>query len=186
MSRFKILDTPIGGLKIVERRPLSDERGFLSRLFCSDELAPAGWNKPIAQINQTLTRRRGAVRGLHFQFPPYAEMKLVNCIRGEVWDVGVDLRRGSPTFLQWFGAHLSAENGCALLIPEGFAHGFQALTEDCELIYFHSSAYRAASESAVHPEEPRVAIAWPQPITEMSARDRGHPMLPPGFDGISL
>jgi dTDP-4-dehydrorhamnose 3,5-epimerase len=184
MSRFRIADTPIAGLKIVERSPRSDERGFLARLFCSEELAPAGWSKPIAQINQTLTRRPGAVRGLHFQVPPHAEMKLVSCIRGEVWDVAVDLRRGSPTFLKWFGARLSAENGHALLIPEGFAHGFQALAEDCELIYFHTCAYHAESEGAVHPEEPRVAIQWPRPIAELSARDRGHPMWSPAFDGI--
>ena len=104
MSRFRIADTPLSGLRIVERTPRSDERGFLSRLFCAEELAAAGWNKPIAQINQTMTRRSGAVRGMHFQFPPHAEMKLVTCMRGEVWDVAVDLRRGSPTFLKWFGA----------------------------------------------------------------------------------
>ncbi len=186
MSRFQIVDTPIAGLKIVERSRRSDERGFLARMFCAEELAAAGWSKPIAQINQTLTRQPGAVRGLHFQFPPHAEMKLVNCIRGEVWDVAVDLRRGSPTFLKWFGAHLSAENGHALLIPEGFAHGFQALAEDCELIYFHSCAYHAASEGGVHPEEPRLAISWPRAIAELSARDQGHPMLSPAFQGISL
>jgi dTDP-4-dehydrorhamnose 3,5-epimerase len=184
MSRFQIVDTPIAGLKIVERLRQSDQRGFFSRMFCAEELQAAGWSKPIVQINQTLTRRRGAVRGMHFQFPPYAEMKLVNCIRGEVWDVAVDLRRGSPTFLKWFGTQLSAQNGRALLIPEGFAHGFQALAEDCELIYFHTCAYDAASEGAVHAEEPRVAIQWPQAIAELSPRDRGHPMLSPAFQGI--
>lgn len=186
MSRFGIVDTPISGLRIVEHTPLSDERGFLTRLFCAEELQAAGWNRPIAQINQTMTRRVGAVRGLHFQFPPHAEMKLVNCIRGEVWDVAVDLRRGSRTFLKWFGANLSPDNGRALLIPEGFAHGFQTLTPDCELIYFHSCAYHLDSESGVHPEDSRVAVGWPRPITEMSARDRGHPMLPPDFQGIAI
>lgn len=186
MSRFGIVDTPISGLRIVERSPRSDERGFLTRLFCSEELQAAGWDKPIAQINQTMTRRLGAVRGLHFQFPPHAEMKLVNCIRGEVWDVAVDLRRGSPTFLKWFGASLSADNGRALLIPEGFAHGFQTLTGDCELIYFHSCAYHAESESGVHPEDPRVAVRWPRPIAEMSARDQRHPLLSPDFQGIAI
>jgi dTDP-4-dehydrorhamnose 3,5-epimerase len=186
MSGLRIADTPISGLKIVERTPRSDARGFLARLFCAEELLAAGWNKPIAQINQTLTRRSGAVRGMHFQFPPHAEMKLVSCIRGEVFDVAVDLRRGSSTFLKWFGANLSADNGRALLIPEGFAHGFQALTEDCELLYLHSCAYHAASEGGVNPEDPRVAISWPCPIAEMSARDRGHPMLPPDFLGIAL
>ena len=113
-------------------------------------------------------------------------MKLVSCIRGEVWDVAVDLRRGAPTFLKWFGTILSPDNGRALLIPEGFAHGFQTLAADCELIYCHSCAYHAASESAVHPEDPRVAIAWPRPIAEMSPRDRAHPMLLPDFQGIAL
>jgi dTDP-4-dehydrorhamnose 3,5-epimerase len=186
MSRFQFVDTPISSLKIVERTQRSDERGFLSRLFCSEELAPAGWSNPIAQINQTLTRRPGAVRGLHFQFPPYAEMKLVSCVRGEVWDVAVDVRHGSPTFLHWFGTHLSAENGRALLIPEGFAHGFQALAEDSELIYFHSRAFHAASEGGIHPEDPLIAIRWPRAIAEMSARDRGHPMLSSTFQGISV
>ena len=186
MSRFQIKDTPIAGLKIVERSRRSDERGFLARLFCAEELAPAGWSKPVIQINQTLTRRRDTVRGLHFQLAPHAEMKLVNCIRGKVWDVALDLRRGSQTFLKWFGTDLSAENNCALLIPEGFAHGFQALTEDCELIYFHTSAYHAESEGGIHPEDLRVSITWPQAIAELSARDRSHPMLSPDFRGISV
>jgi dTDP-4-dehydrorhamnose 3,5-epimerase len=186
MSRFGIVDTPISGLKIVERNPRSDERGFLARLFCAGELQAAGWSKPIEQINQTMTRRSGAVRGMHFQCPPHAEMKLVSCIRGEVWDVALDLRRGSPTFLKWFGANLSADNGRALLIPEGFAHGFQALTEDCELIYLHSCAYHAESEGGVNPQDPSVAIDWPRVIAEMSPRDRGHPMLSPDFEGIPL
>lgn len=186
MSRLQVVDTPIEGLKIVERARLSDERGFLSRMFCAHELQSAGWRKPIAQINQTLTRKPGAVRGLHFQLPPQAEMKLVNCVRGEVFDVAVDLRRGSATFLKWFGVALSAENCRALLIPEGLAHGFQVMSPDSELIYFHSAPYDAASERAVHVEDPRVGISWPKPIAELSARDAAHPLLPPSFDGIDV
>ena len=186
MSRFQVVETPIAGLKLLERRRIADGRGFLTRMFCSDELKPAGWSKPIAQINHTMTRQQGTVRGLHFQLPPYAEMKLVNCIRGDVWDVAVDLRRDSATFLKWFGTRLSGENGHALLIPEGFAHGFQALVEDCELLYFHTNAYRATGERGVHPEDPRLAISWPKPVTELSARDQGHPMLSPTFQGISI
>jgi dTDP-4-dehydrorhamnose 3,5-epimerase len=185
MSRFAIRDTPISGLKLVERSRLSDTRGFLSRLFCAEELRPAGWSKAIAQINQTLTRSTGAVRGLHFQYPPHAEMKLVSCIRGKVFDVAVDLRRGSPTFLKWHGLELSEENGRALLIPKGFAHGFQTLRPDSELLYFHSCAYAPASEGAVHVDDPHIGIEWPLPISELSARDRGHPMLTPSFDGIT-
>jgi dTDP-4-dehydrorhamnose 3,5-epimerase len=186
MSRFRLLDTPISGLKIVERIKRPDERGFLSRMFCSEDLRAGGWIKPIAQINQTLTSRRGAVRGMHFQLPPHAEMKLVNCIRGKVWDVAVDLRKDSPTFLKWFGIELSPDNSLALMIPEGFAHGFQVLAPDSELLYFHSCAYDPSSEGALHPEEPRVLVEWPQPITELSARDGAHPMLPESFQGIVL
>jgi dTDP-4-dehydrorhamnose 3,5-epimerase len=186
MSRFAVLDTPISGLKIIERFRHADERGFFSRMFCADELQAAGWSRPVAQINQTLTRRQGAVRGMHFQLPPDAEVKLVNCVRGRVFDVAVDLRQGSPTFLKWYGVELSPENGRALLIPEGFAHGFQALAPDCELIYFHSRAYQPGSEGALHPREPRVGVAWPLEITEFSARDEGHPMLTSAFQGISV
>lgn len=186
MSRFAILDTPISGLKIIERVRHADERGFFSRMFCADELRAAGWSRPIAQINQTLTRRQGAVRGMHFQLPPDTEIKLVNCVRGRVFDVAVDLRQGSPTFLKWQGVELSPENDRALLVPEGFAHGFQALAPDCELIYFHSRAYQPASEGALHPMEPRVGVAWPLEITELSARDEGHPMLTSAFQGISV
>jgi dTDP-4-dehydrorhamnose 3,5-epimerase len=186
VSRFKIVDTPLLGLKIIERIRASDARGFLSRLFCAEELAAAGWHKPIAQINHTLTRHRGAVRGMHFQHPPHAETKLVTCLRGEVWDVAVDLRLSSPTLLHWFAERLSPENGRAMLIPEGFAHGFQALTPDCELLYLHSCAYTPASEGAIHPEDPRVGIAWPQVITERSVRDQSHPMLTAEFVGIPV
>jgi dTDP-4-dehydrorhamnose 3,5-epimerase len=186
MSQLQIADTPIAGLKIIERIKQADERGFFSRMFCGEELLEAGWSAPIAQINQSMTRRAGAVRGLHFQVPPHAEMKLVNCVRGAVFDVAVDLRRGSPTFLKWFGTELSAENRRALLIPEGFAHGFQTLVTDCELIYFHSAAYHAASEGAVHVEDPRLGISWPRPIAELSARDSTHRPLQASFDGIEL
>jgi dTDP-4-dehydrorhamnose 3,5-epimerase len=186
MSRFAVLDTPISGLKIIERFRHADERGFFSRMFCADELQAAGWSQPVAQINQTLTRRQGAVRGMHFQLPPDAEIKLVNCVRGRVFDVAVDLRQGSPTFLKWYGVELSPENSRALLVPEGFAHGFQALAPDCELIYFHSRAHQPVSEGALHPREPRVGVAWPLEVTELSARDEGQPMLTPAFQGISI
>lgn len=186
MSQLMILDTPIDSLKIVLRQRLGDERGFLSRLFCGDELMAAGWKKPIAQINHTLTRKKGTVRGLHFQHSPHAEMKLVTCLRGKVWDVAVDLRNGSPSFLHWYADTLSPGNGRALLIPEGFAHGFQALTEDCELLYCHSSAYIAQSEGAINAADPRLQINWPHVITELSARDKNHPMLTADFQGIHV
>ncbi|MCJ9754323.1 dTDP-4-dehydrorhamnose 3,5-epimerase family protein [Neorhizobium sp. BETTINA12A] len=185
MSRFTVTDLPLAGLKLVERQNLGDSRGFLSRMFCADELAPAGWAKPIAQINLTMTARQGTVRGMHFQHPPHAEMKLVNCLRGAVFDVAVDLRQDSPTFLKWHAQELSSENRRSLLIPEGFAHGFQALTDDCELVYFHSMPYASSSEGALNAQDPAFDISWPLEITEMSDRDRGHSFLTLQFTGLT-
>ena len=108
MNRFMVTETGIEGLRVIQRQRLGDARGFLSRLFCAEELASAGWHKPIAQINHTFTSAKGTLRGMHFQHSPHAEMKLVACLRGAVWDVGLDLRAGSPTFLQWRGVELSA------------------------------------------------------------------------------
>ena len=186
MSRFSVTDTPFAGLKRVTRQRLGDTRGFLSRMFCAEELATAGWHKPIAQINLTHTAQRGAIRGMHFQWPPNAEMKLVSCIRGEVWDVAVDLRLNSKTYLHWHAEKLSAENGRALLIPEGFAHGFQTLTTDCEMLYMHSTAYERAAEAGLRHDDPRLNIEWPLALTECSQRDRAHPLLTDQFRGIAV
>jgi dTDP-4-dehydrorhamnose 3,5-epimerase len=186
MSRFAVTNLPLAGLKLIERQRLGDSRGFLTRVFCAEELTAAGWVKPIAQINHTYTAKRGTVRGMHFQLPPHAEMKLVSCIRGEVFDVAVDLRANSPTFLQWHAEHLSAENGRALLIPEGFAHGFQTLTEECEMFYLHSERHQPHCESGLNPNDPRIAITWPIVIEEISARDSSHPVLTTEFTGVVL
>ena len=185
MSRLLVEDTPLAGLKRVRRSPLGDARGFLARLFCADELRDAGWRAPVAQVNHTRTAQRGSVRGLHFQHPPHAEQKLVHCLRGEVFDVAVDLRRGSPTFLRWHGERLSGDNGVALLIPEGFAHGLQTLTDDVDMLYCHSAAYAAAAEDGIHPSEPRIGVAWPLPIGALSPRDAGHAPLDDLFAGIA-
>ena len=186
MSRLTIQDLPLAGLKRIERQRLRDERGFFARLFCREELAKAGWTQPVVQINHSYTAQRGTVRGLHYQRPPHTEMKLVTCIRGEVWDVAVDLRAGSTTFLQWHAERLSADNGCALLIPPGFAHGFQALTDDVELIYCHSAAYCPQAEGGLLPTDPRLAIPWPLPITLISKRDASFPVIDVMFQGVRL
>lgn len=186
MSRFTVTDLPLSGLKLVVRERVGDNRGFLSRLFCAEQLAATGWVKPIAQINHTLTKKQGTVRGLHFQRSPHEEMKLVTCLRGAVWDVAVDLRAGSSTFLQWHSVELSAGNRCALLIPEGFAHGFQTLCDDCELLYFHSNVYKPGAEAGINPKESMLSIAWPLAIIELSARDASFPVLDHHFRGVLL
>ena len=185
MSRFAIIDLPLPGLKRIERQRVGDARGYLERLFCAGELRAAGWTGSVAQINHASTATKGTVRGLHFQLPPYAEAKLVSCIRGEVFDVAVDIRAGSPTFLRWHGERLSADNNCALLIPEGFAHGFQALSDAAELIYCHSAPYNAAAEGGLDPQDPRLGIDWPLPVAGLSVRDTGHPRLDSSFAGVS-
>ena len=186
MSSFDFIATPLPELKVVQRKTIEDHRGFFSRFYCIDEFAEAGIRKPIAQINHTLTRVKGAVRGLHFQHAPYLETKLVSCLKGEIWDVAVDLRRNSPTFLQWHGAILSADNRKSLLIPEGYAHGFQALSTDCELIYLHTEKYHPESEGALNVADPRLNISWPLPIGELSDRDRNHPLIDQSFQGLVL
>ena len=184
MSRFTVAATALDGLVCIQRQRHEDARGFFSRLFCADELATAGFRQPVAQINHTLTRRRGSVRGLHFQHQPHAEDKLVSCVRGDVFDVAVDLRKNSRAFLQWHAEVLSAENMRSLLIPKGFAHGFQALSDDVELIYLHSEPYAPGSEGGLNAHDPVLAIAWPLPFADLSDRDATHPYLTPEFGGI--
>lgn len=184
MASFTFQNTALAGLHIVQRKRHEDHRGFFGRLFCAEELFEAGFRLPVAQVNQTLTRCRGAVRGLHYQQLPHAEDKFVSCLKGEIFDVAVDLRRGSPTFMRWHAEVLSADNQRSLLIPQGFAHGFQALSDDCELLYLHSRPYAAQAEAALHVQDPVLSIAWPLPIAELSARDASHPFIDDAFPGL--
>jgi dTDP-4-dehydrorhamnose 3,5-epimerase len=186
-SRFEILDTPIMGLRILERRPIGDSRGYMERMFCTEDLQavlPAA--KGIVQINRSVTHKRGIIRGLHFQYPPYAETKFVSCLRGEVFDVAVDLRRGSPTFLNWHAEILTADNHRTLVVPEGFAHGFQTLTEDCEILYFTTAAYWPSAENGLNALDPRLNILWPTELTEISPRDGARPLVTEEFVGVAL
>ena len=184
MNRFDFSKTPLEGLYVAKRKCLEDSRGFLSRLFCAEEFREAGMEASIVQINHTLTKRTGTVRGMHFQYPPYGETKLVGCLAGEIFDVAVDLRKDSPTFLKWHGEILSADNKCSLLIPPGFAHGFQTLTDNCELLYLHTAAYQPEFEAAVNATDPMLAIKWPLTITERSEKDLMYPYKQPDFQGI--
>jgi dTDP-4-dehydrorhamnose 3,5-epimerase len=186
VNRLTCIATPLAGLMRIERHRIADGRGSFSRLFCASELAGAGWKDPIVQINHSHTALRGTVRGMHYQRSPHAETKLVSCLQGEVWDVAVDLRKNSPTFLQWYAEHLSAGNGYALLIPPGFAHGFQALTDDATMLYCHSTAYASEAEAGLNPLDPSLVIAWPLPVAQLSPRDAGQAMLTANFEGVHL
>jgi dTDP-4-dehydrorhamnose 3,5-epimerase len=186
MSRFNVIPTRFDGLFVVRRKPISDERGMLARLYCAQEFSSLSIPLPVCQINHTVTRHKGSVRGLHFQHPPHAEIKLVSCLRGAVFDVAVDLRKHSPTFLQWHGQMLSIDEPISLYIPQGFAHGFQAMTDDCELVYLHSCEYHPESESGISAFDPVVSVPWPLTVTEVSDRDRKHPVITADFAGLEV
>ena len=185
-SRFDILATPLQGLRLIQRKPIGDHRGYLERMFCAEELQSLIPGKSIVQINHTLTAKRGTVRGLHFQYPPHAETKVVSCLRGEVFDVAVDLRQGSPTFLRWHAEILSADNHRTLVVPAGFAHGFQALTEGCEMLYFHTAAYQPDTEGGLNVRDPRLGIRWPMEVTDLSPRDAAHPLVTKELIGLAV
>jgi len=184
MLNFEIIDTALPGLKLMQRKTRNDERGFFSRFYCTEELSEVEFDGPISQINHTLTKVKGTVRGMHYQKPPYSEIKIVSCIKGKVFDVAVDLRKGSPTFLHWHAEVLSAENLKSLLIPKGFAHGFQALTDECELIYLHSHPYVKESESGLNVNDAKLGISWPLAINDLSERDRMQTMIKKSFKGL--
>ena len=176
----------IEGVYIIEPEPFMDSRGMFARISCAGELEDHGLEGRIAQVNRSRTNAIGAVRGMHYQHPPMAEVKIVSCICGRVFDVVVDLRAGSPTMFQWFGTELSVDNMRAIYIPKGFAHGFQVLTPDSELLYFHSEAYSPSHEGGVRWDDPRVAVKWPLAATDISERDKNLPLLTPGFTGITV
>ena len=177
---------PLSGAYIIEPQPFKDKRGLFARIFCKDELKAVGHTKDIVQMNYSLTVEKGAVRGMHFQYPPKAEIKIVKCLRGAVFDVIIDLRRNSPTLLKWHGEILSDENMKMMYIPEGFAHGFQTLKENCELLYLHTEFYSPECEGGVRFDDPKVGIKWPLEVTDISERDKMHPLLSEDFSGIEF
>jgi dTDP-4-dehydrorhamnose 3,5-epimerase len=185
-DRFSVEETAIEGLKVVTRQAIEDERGFLERLYSADEMAAVLGSRRVLQINRTRTLARATVRGMHYQSPPHSEMKLVMCLRGAVFDVAVDVRQGSPTFLSWHSEVLEDSGPTMLLIPEGFAHGLQTLEDNCEMLYFHTAAHEPSAERGLNPTDPALAIEWPEAITEMSSRDASTPMLTTDFKGIAL
>jgi dTDP-4-dehydrorhamnose 3,5-epimerase len=168
---------PLEGAYLIDPDPFKDERGLFARVFCERELQEINHTKAIVQINHSLNAKRGAIRGMHFQYGPKAEIKMVKCLAGSVFDVLVDLRKLSPTFGKWHGEKLSSDNMKLMYIPEGFAHGFQTLTENAQLLYLHTAFYTPEYEGGVRFDDPDLAIDWPLPPTMISERDRSLPPL---------
>jgi dTDP-4-dehydrorhamnose 3,5-epimerase len=168
---MKFVETELKGAYVVELQPISDCRGFFSRAFCGREFEAHGLKPAVAQVNASFNYKRGTMRGMHYQLPPAAETKLVRCTAGAVFDVIVDLRPKSPTYLQHFGIELSAQNRKALYVPEMFAHGYLTLTDGAEVLYQVGEFYTPGCERGLRYDDPRIAIKWPVPIEVISEKD---------------
>lgn len=186
MTDFTLQATELKGLCLIQQKVFCDDRGRFARLFCQSRLTAQGRPFAIRQINHSRTVEQGSVRGLHYQKAGYAESKLITCVRGAVWDVVVDLRPQSPTYLQWHAEELRADDGRSLLIPAGFAHGFQSLTENSEVLYLTDADYAPVHEAGLSVNDPVLAISWPLPVKNLSAKDASHPMLDEHFQGVEL
>ena len=171
MVRFIESETCFKDLFTVTKKRIADDRGYIERLFCPNELKC--WkNRPIKQVNRTFTKTAGTIRGLHFQEAPYLDAKFVYCLKGKVMDVAVDLRTDSKTFGQVFSVILTDNDHNSIFIPEGFAHGFQTLSENVEMLYFHSNYYSSTHEAGVNAFDPMLKISWKLPCSQISERDR--------------
>lgn len=177
-------ETILNGSYVIELNAFTDERGWFARTYCKNEFSAIGHHDEWVQMNHSFTKNKGTIRGMHFQLSPFSEIKLVRCIAGAVYDVVIDLRKNSATFLHWFGVELSAQNKKMIYIPAGFAHGFQALSNDCELIYHHSQFYTTGAEGGIKYNDPKMNINWPLAVTNISERDNQHNLLDENFKGI--
>lgn len=169
--------TPLDGAYVVELKRHEDDRGFFARSFCREEFKALGLNPEVVQCNVSFNPQRGTLRGLHFQVAPHGEAKLVRCTQGAIWDLIVDLRAGSAGRMKWYGVELSAESRRAIYVPEGFAHGFQTLTDDAEVLYMMAESFHAESARGVRWDDPAFAIKWPIANPTMSERDRDFPLF---------
>ncbi|MEM7510831.1 MAG: dTDP-4-dehydrorhamnose 3,5-epimerase [Bacteroidota bacterium] len=183
---MKFTETNLKGAYIIELEPFQDHRGMFARTFCKKEFDAIAHHKEFVQFNHSRTANKGTLRGMHYQKPPFAEIKLIRCIRGAVYDVIIDVRKNSPTFLKYIGVELTEENQKMIYVPEGFAHGFQTMTDDAELLYKHTAYYTPGSEGGLRYDEPNVNIAWPLDPIDLSKRDIEAEYLTEAFDGIEI
>lgn len=186
MHKFNVIDEIFNGVKLIETKPICDDRGYFQRLFCSNELKEIGLSKNIVNINHSLTKQTGSIRGLHYQTQPFSEIKIVKCIKGSIYDVAVDIRKNSPTFLKYFATELTEKNNRMLYIPEGFAHGFQSLANDTEIIYFVTNYYSKEHESGLNPFDSNINIKWALECTNISEKDKNQKFINTNFIGIDL
>jgi len=178
--------TPLAGAFTIDAEPFQDSRGFFTRTFCEREFAEHQLVQHFVQANHSGTSGKGIIRGMHFQHSPHGEVKLVKCVQGAIYDVIVDVRNGSPTFLQWFGAELTAENKRMMYVPAGFAHGFQSLSDYSEIVYLVSAFYNKESEGGIRYDDPAVKIQWPLPVSLVSDKDQKIPLVDLSFGGVIL
>lgn len=176
--------TPLAGAYLIDLEKRGDDRGFFARMFCAKEFANQGLESNFVQMNNSLTAKAGTLRGLHYQLTPNAEVKVVRCVRGSLWDAIVDLRPDSPTFLKWFAAELSAENRTMMYVPRGFAHAILTLTDDVEAVYMVSNEYAPEHERGLRWDDPAIGVEWPISPTELSAKDAAWPDFDREFHGV--
>ena len=183
---MKITKTPIAGLYLLYPHILEDERGRFARTFCKKEFEAAGITAEFVQFNHSFNHKKGTIRGMHFQHPPFAEAKLIRSVQGSVWDVAVDIREDSPTFLQTFGVELTAENMVSILIPPGCAHGFQTLEDNISLLYHHTEYYTPQADAGIRYDDPALRIEWKLPPVNVSEKDKQYPLIDKKFNGIKI
>ena len=170
-------ETKFKGAFTIELKRLKDERGYFERLLCTDELQRIGFNKKIVQVNHSFTAEKGSCRGMHLQLAPYAETKIIKCLRGAALDFAIDLRKNSKTFLQWMAIEINQSNNTMVFLPEGFAHGFQTLENNTELIYFHSEFFNPKAEIGINIQDPQIGVQLPLEIANQSEKDKALPFF---------
>lgn len=183
---MKFVEAPLAGAYVIELEPFLDKRGLFARTFCQKEFAIIGFHKQIVQINHSVTRQKGSIRGMHYQLPPACDTRIIRCVQGKVFDVMVDIRAGSPTFMQWHGVELSTDNMLMVYIPEGFAHGFQTLADNAELIYHHSAFYSPEHEQGLRFDDPSLGINWPLSVSVISSKDQNCSVIDDNFKGVKI
>lgn len=174
---MNFIRTPLDGLWVIHHKAIKDDRGLFARTFCKKDFLKIGFTKEFVQFNYSFNKKKGTIRGLHYQKPPYSETKLIRCVQGKVYDVAVDIRTDSPTYLKHFGVELSADNINSILIPEGFAHGFQTLEDNTALIYHHTEYYTPMADAGIRYSDQLLKIEWPLPGINISEKDKSYPLI---------